>query len=104
MSNDWLPSREQDFMDLCHKWKTGLENPANLTIFALNQADVTAVLGAVDAFLTARAAYEDDDSSKNRLAKDECPNACGVWAQIIHTSKFVEFCSAKLLCFMSRDL
>ena len=44
-------------------------NAANITACAWNQTDVTAALGAVDAFLTARAAYEDDNSSKNRLAK-----------------------------------
>ena len=77
---DWVPTREQDFVDLCHKWKTGLSDAANITACAWNQTEVTAALGAVDAFLTARAAYEDDNSSKNRLAKDECPNACGVWA------------------------
>jgi hypothetical protein len=75
MSTDWLPTREQDFTDLCHKWKTGLENPANGAAFAWNQADVTAALGAVDAFLTARAGYEADNSTAKRIAKDEAREA-----------------------------
>ena len=37
---------------------------ANITACASNQTNVTAVLGAVDAFLTDRAACEDDNSSR----------------------------------------
>jgi hypothetical protein len=69
--SDWLPHREQDFTDFCQKWKAGLSDAASVTAFGWKQAEVTAVLGAVDAFLTARAAYEADDSTKNRIAKDE---------------------------------
>jgi hypothetical protein len=75
MSTDWLPSREQDFSDLCQKWKTGLGNPANVAAFGWNQAVVTAALALVDAFLTARTAYGQDDSSAKRLAKDEAKEA-----------------------------
>ena len=57
MSTGWLPHREQELAGLCQKWKTGLENPANVTAFGWNQAAVTAVLGAADAFLTARAGF-----------------------------------------------
>ena len=75
MSTDWLPSREQDFTDLCRKWKTGLETPATVSVFGWNQAEVTAVLGTINAFLTALTAYEGDDSSGNRLTKDEAKDA-----------------------------
>jgi hypothetical protein len=34
-NGDWLPVREQDFADLCQKWKAGLENPANVANFGL---------------------------------------------------------------------
>jgi hypothetical protein len=70
-NGDWLPSREQDLADLCQKWKTGLENPANIAAFGWNQTEVTETLAKIDAFLTARAAYEETDSTKNRIAKDE---------------------------------
>jgi hypothetical protein len=73
--SDWLPTREQDLADLCQKWKTGLSDAANVTAFGWKQADVTAALTAVDGFLTARTAYEEDDSSKNRLKKDEAKDA-----------------------------
>jgi hypothetical protein len=68
---DWLPNREQDLAELCAKWKTGLGNPKNAAAFGWKQAEVDGALVKVDGFLTARAAYEDDDSSKNRMEKDE---------------------------------
>jgi hypothetical protein len=52
-----------------------MQEAGKIAAFGWNQAEVSAVLGAVDAFLTARTAYEDDDSSKKRLAKDEAKNA-----------------------------
>ena len=70
-NGDWLPSREQDLADLCQRWKVGLENPANVTNFGWKQAEVTETLTKVTAFLTARAAYEEVDSTANRIAKDE---------------------------------
>jgi hypothetical protein len=72
---DWLPAREQDLADLCQKWKTGLENPANTTKFGWRQAEVTEALAAVTAFSTARAAYGEVDSTVNRMAKDEAKYA-----------------------------
>ena len=49
--------------------------PKTVAAFGWNQTEVTAALGAVDAFLTARAAYEADDSTTKRLAKDEAKDA-----------------------------
>jgi hypothetical protein len=66
---DWLSGGEQKFADLCRKWEAGLGNPANVAAFGWDQAEVTAVLGAVIAFLSARDGYERVDSSANRLAK-----------------------------------
>ena len=75
MASDWIPHREQDFEDLCKKWKTGLSEAGNIAAFVWNQTEASAVLGAVDAFLNARNVYEEDDSSRNRLAKDEAKDA-----------------------------
>ncbi|GMO51924.1 MAG: hypothetical protein Pg6C_17030 [Treponemataceae bacterium] len=74
-NGDWLPSREQDLVDLCQKWKAGLENQANTTVFGWKAAEVADALAKVTAFLTARAAYEDVDSTANRMAKDEAKDA-----------------------------
>jgi hypothetical protein len=74
-NGDWLPSREQNLVDLCQKWKTGLENPSNVTNFGWKQAEVTETLATVTAFLAARGAYEETDSTKNRMAKDEAKDS-----------------------------
>jgi hypothetical protein len=49
----------------------GLGNPANVSAFGWKQAEVDGVLAKINGFLTARAAYKDSDSTKNRLAKDD---------------------------------
>jgi hypothetical protein len=74
-NGDWLPSRERDLADLCQKWKTGLENPANVTNFGCKHAEVTETLAKAAAFLTSRTAYEEVDSTANRMAKDEAKDA-----------------------------
>jgi hypothetical protein len=56
--SDWIPTREQDLVDLCEKWKTELEDPAKIAAFGWDTGEVTAVLGKINGFLTARAAYE----------------------------------------------
>jgi hypothetical protein len=68
---DWLPTREQDLVDLCGKWTLALADQAKITAFGWDQTECTAVLGVINAFLTARTAYEADDSSAKQLAKDE---------------------------------
>lgn len=52
-----------------------MEDPAKVAAFGWNQTGVTAALGAVDAFLTTRAAYEADNSTAKRIAKDEAREA-----------------------------
>jgi hypothetical protein len=69
--NSWPPRKEQDLADLCPKWKTGLEDPTVVAAFGWNQTEVTVILAPVNGFLTARTVYKQDDSSRNRLAKDE---------------------------------
>ncbi|MDR2150877.1 MAG: hypothetical protein LBO67_08755 [Spirochaetaceae bacterium] len=45
---DWLPRKEQDFADLCQKWKKGLSDPTNATAFEWKPDDLDEVLIAVD--------------------------------------------------------
>jgi hypothetical protein len=68
---DWIPTREQDLVDLCEKWKAALADPAKVTAFGWVQAEVTAVLGRINAFLSARTAYGADNSTAKRIAKDD---------------------------------
>jgi hypothetical protein len=74
-NGDWLPARERDLADLCQRWKAELENQAKAAAFGWKDAEVTETLTAITAFLTARAAYEETDSTKNRMVKDESKEA-----------------------------
>ncbi|MDR2516695.1 MAG: hypothetical protein LBC88_04855, partial [Spirochaetaceae bacterium] len=68
---DWIPTREQDLVDLSQKWAAALADTAKIAAFGWDPAECTAVLGKINAFLTARTAYEADNSTAKRLAKDE---------------------------------
>jgi hypothetical protein len=68
---DWIPTREQDLVDLCGKWAAVLADTEKITAYGWDQAECTAVLGMVNGFLTARSAYEADNSTAKRLVKDE---------------------------------
>jgi hypothetical protein len=57
-------------VDLCRTWKAGLSDPAQAAAFGWNQADLTAALVPISAFLTAWDAFEQIDSSRNRAAKN----------------------------------
>ncbi|MDR0707987.1 MAG: hypothetical protein LBF60_08975, partial [Treponema sp.] len=70
-SSDWIPTREQDLVDLAEKWKAGLSDAAKIAAFGWDQAECAVVVGKITAFLTARAAYETVNSTGNRIAKDE---------------------------------
>jgi hypothetical protein len=74
-SKAWLFSEEQDFVDLCQKWKTGLGDPEVAAIFGWDQRAIRAALTGIDAFLSARTRCEGDDSRGNRQAKDEAREA-----------------------------
>jgi hypothetical protein len=69
--SDWVPSREQDLVDLSAKWTTGLANPASQTAFGWDAAECAATAQKITAFMTARSTYETDNSTRNRIAKDE---------------------------------
>ncbi|MDR0636901.1 MAG: hypothetical protein LBF87_07465 [Treponema sp.] len=70
-SQDWVPKREQSFVDLCLKWVMVLADAIKIAAFGWDQTEVTATLDKVNGFLTARNAYEADNSTTKRLAKDE---------------------------------
>jgi hypothetical protein len=68
--DEWMPTREQDVVDLAEKWKRELEDAAKVSAFGWNQAEVAYVLGKIDAFLTARSVYKANNSTENRVNKD----------------------------------
>jgi hypothetical protein len=69
-----FPDTEQDLVDLCLIWKSGLENPLS-ALYKWDPEELTPTLNGITAFLTARTAYAEDDSSKNRRAKNEAKKA-----------------------------
>jgi hypothetical protein len=69
--SDWIPSREQGLVDLSAKWTAGLVDPATQTAFGWDTAEYTATVQKITAFVTASSTYETDNSTKNRIAKDE---------------------------------
>ncbi|MDR0684562.1 MAG: hypothetical protein LBF83_05495 [Spirochaetaceae bacterium] len=69
--SDWVPTREQDLVDLAQKWAAVLADSVKITAFGWDSTECAAVLGKINAFLTARNAYEADNSTAKRLAKDE---------------------------------
>jgi hypothetical protein len=68
---DWIPTREQDLVDLCQKWAAVLVDSAKITAYGWAEAECTEVLGKINAFLTARSNYEADNSTAKRIVKDE---------------------------------
>jgi hypothetical protein len=60
---------------LCVKWKGALEDPALAAAFGWDPAEAAVVLAYIIAFLSARAAYKEVNSSRNRLVKDEARKA-----------------------------
>jgi hypothetical protein len=56
---------------LAEKWKAGLSDTAKITAFCWDAAECTEVVSKITAFLTARTAYETDNFTGNRIAKDE---------------------------------
>jgi hypothetical protein len=51
--SDWIPTREQDLVDLAGKWKAALEDSAKIAAFGWDGTEVSGVLGTITAFLTA---------------------------------------------------
>jgi hypothetical protein len=73
--SDWVPSREQDLVDLAAKWTETLGETAKQTAYGWDAASCTAVTGTITVFLTARNVYEQTNSTENRIAKDEAKAA-----------------------------
>jgi hypothetical protein len=67
---DWLPEGEDDFADLCFKWKAGLSDPVRIAAFGWDPAAAAAVAAAIGGFLDAWETYRKVDSRANRITKD----------------------------------
>jgi hypothetical protein len=69
--SDWVPTREQDLVDLAERWEAGLSDAAKQAAFGWDSTECAEVVGKITVFLTARTAYETDNSTAKRIAKDE---------------------------------
>jgi hypothetical protein len=68
---DWLPSREQDLVDLIARWILILGDAAKQALFDWLQTTCTEVIDKLEAFVTARNAYSQANTTENRIVKDE---------------------------------
>jgi hypothetical protein len=69
--SDWVPTKEQDLVDLIQKWIIVLTDTAKQTAFGWDSTECAEIANKLTAFLTARGVYETDNSTAHRLAKDE---------------------------------
>jgi hypothetical protein len=45
--SDWVPTREQDLVDLAEEWKAGLSDTAKITAFGWDQTECAEVVGKI---------------------------------------------------------
>lgn len=67
---DWLSSTEKGLVVLCRKWLLFFEDESIALRFGWTEAECAAVAITITAFLKALTAYEDVNSSANRMEKD----------------------------------
>jgi hypothetical protein len=72
---DWIPSREAELVPLANKWIAELEKPANQTAWGWDAAECTETIAALSAYVSADALFQEDDSTHNRIAKNEAKDA-----------------------------
>jgi hypothetical protein len=70
MSNpDWLPTREQDLVELAVVWDALLSDAAKQTAFGWNAAKCASVVLKIGAFIEKRNAYLEEKTKPKRLTK-----------------------------------
>jgi hypothetical protein len=67
---DWVPSREQDLVELVTLWDEWLSDTAKQTAFGWKAAECAAVVLKIGTYLEKRAAYLADKSKARRLDKN----------------------------------
>jgi hypothetical protein len=65
---DWISTREQDLAVI---WAATLQDTAKQTAYGWDATECQATAGKITTFLNARTAYEADNSTANRIVKDE---------------------------------
>jgi hypothetical protein len=73
--SDWIPRREQDLIDLVVKWVAMLADAEKRTTFGWDVDECLKTVDILRKFLAAREKHQKDNSSANRLTKDEAKEA-----------------------------
>ncbi|MDR2927331.1 MAG: hypothetical protein LBV41_03905 [Cytophagaceae bacterium] len=68
--NDWIPSRENEFEDLCKKWVEELQTESNIVTFKWDADMCKDVANKIVSYLNAYTAYKENNSTLMRFAKD----------------------------------
>jgi hypothetical protein len=74
-NKDWLPSREQDLVELMAIWQTKLANAATQTAYGWVATECTATIATITAFTTARSTYQTAPTHANQLVKESAKKA-----------------------------
>jgi hypothetical protein len=69
--SDWISIREPELVDQINQWVANLADQGKQTAFGWNATDCTAISAKLTIFLTVRNTYLADNSTGNRLAKNE---------------------------------
>ncbi|MDR3324576.1 MAG: hypothetical protein LBS82_01120 [Spirochaetaceae bacterium] len=69
-SKDWVPTREQDLVDLLAHWDAMLGDSAQKTAFGWDGVVCAQILIKISEFLDARAEYQAEKTKSRQLAKD----------------------------------
>ncbi|MDR3325333.1 MAG: hypothetical protein LBS82_05045, partial [Spirochaetaceae bacterium] len=70
MSDDWIPNREQDLVDLLVFWDEALGNSEKRAAYGWSAPDCGAIVIKIAKFLEARTEYHNNKTKGNRLDKD----------------------------------
>jgi len=68
--HDWIPTREQDFVDLIHIWNPAIRDTATQTLYGWGAAACLKLEAALDSFLDARSVYQSNTTTERREEKD----------------------------------
>jgi hypothetical protein len=71
---DWIPTREQDLVDLCQRWDAIFGESGKPAQYGWDTAECNKTQGKVVDFLSMRREYEGDKTAVKRMAKETAKN------------------------------
>jgi hypothetical protein len=70
MSKNWIPEKELEYVAMCRKWVQILRNETLITAYKWDATLCSKLQSELEAYINARNAYEEVDSTANRTAKN----------------------------------